>query len=158
MFFHSGAREIEFLNIQVADVDLVKQTFIVTVRKGRDKTPRQTVRTIKNIALPFWTEYLSGTTIGEFLFAQGWVPGPKPMTRDWLTHLWGKIVKKGLSIDIDLYSLKHLNYDETTALTDLATAAQQAGHTSMEMGKKHYAVGEKARELERLKKVANTFA
>lgn len=157
MFFHSGVREVELLRVKRSDVNLDDQTYIVTVRKGRMKVERQDVKAIKDVALPFWKEYLQDAGEGEYLFGKGWTAASRPLSRDWVTHLWGRIVKDGLGIEADLYSLKHLNYDETDALLGADAAAAQAGHTSTKM-RKHYAVNAKAREMERIRKLENSFA
>lgn len=64
----------------------------------------------------------------------------------------------GLGIKGDFYSLKHSNLDETAAALDINAAAAMAGHTTPVITLKHYAHGEKERQHERLKKVANTFS
>jgi hypothetical protein len=67
-------------------------------------------------------------------------------------------VKEGLGIDIDFYSLKHLNLDETARLLDAAAASKMAGHTSTMITLKHYLVNEEERKMEKLRKVNNDFA
>lgn len=159
IFFHSGAREIELLRLKRSDLDIKNQTFKVLVKKGNKKISARTeTKTIKDIAMPFWIEYLNGYDDGEFIFSRKFIPGKSSISRDWLTHYWQKTVKIPLSIDEDFYSLKHLNFDETTQLLGMEAAAAFVGHTTTQMGKKHYAVGEKQRELDKLKKIGNSFA
>ena len=67
-------------------------------------------------------------------------------------------VKKKLGITADFYSLKHLNLDEISGALDIEAAAMMAGHTSPVITMKHYAVNEKDREMERLRKVNNKFS
>lgn len=65
--------------------------------------------------------------------------------------------KGGIGISADFYSLKHLNTDETAAILGLQAAMRHNGHTSASTTM-IYAIGQKDRELEELKKVGNTFA
>lgn len=157
IFFHSGARIIELLGLRREDVDIDAQAFWVTTRKGKSKVPRRTPKVIKDVALPYWEEYLRDMPAGEYLFAKNWQPGAVPYTRWHVTSLWRDIVKKGLGINADLYSLKHLHYDETDAMLGAEYAAAAAGHATVEMSK-HYAVTKTQRELERVKKLRNAFA
>ncbi|MBK7882513.1 MAG: hypothetical protein IPJ81_00725 [Chitinophagaceae bacterium] len=57
-----------------------------------------------------------------------------------------------------MYSLKHSNLDETSAILDINAAARMAGHTSTVITMKHYAIGEKERQNNLLKEVNNKFA
>jgi hypothetical protein len=86
------------------------------------------------------------------------VPGPKAIRTEQITRRWYTHVKKDLNITADFYSLKHLNTDETAAMLSLEDAAAHNSHTSTVITMKHYAVGEKERQHERLKKVGNKFA
>ena len=155
IFFHSGARECELLKIKVKDVNLEKQTFKVTVNKGRSS--KEMLRTIKNIALPLWTELVHNKNQEHYIFSKGLIPGPITIHRDQITRRWRMHVKEKLGIKADLYSLKHLNLDETAALLDINAAAAQAGHTSTVITMKHYALGEVERQHQRLKAVSNGF-
>lgn len=158
IFFHSGARLIELLDVKLSeDVDMASQTFWVTTRKGKSKQARRVQKVIKDVALPFWEEYLAGPCNGDFMFAKDLQPGPRPLTRWGITHMWQRAVKIELGITADLYSLKHLHYDETDAALGTEAAAAQAGHTSVQMAK-HYAVSKPQRDLERIRKMQNVFA
>ena len=84
---------------------------------------------------------------------QGYKTTPKHMS-----NRWKEYVKEGLGIDIDFYSLKHLNLDETSKLLDAEAAAKMAGHTSTVITLKHYLVNEEERKMEKLRKVNNDFA
>jgi len=54
IFFHSGARLTEMMNIKEHHVNLTKQIFIVTIKKG--SYYKEVEKPIKNIAIPFWEE------------------------------------------------------------------------------------------------------
>ncbi len=158
IFFHSGARVLELLKLKPEDVDIEAGIFKIWVRKG--KKVRQDARPIKDVVKTLWVEVLqeADTANQPYLFGPHLKPGARSCTRDWVTRIWNQEVKTKLGIDIDLYSLKHLNLDETAKLLDLQKAATMAGHTSTVVTMKYYAYNEKQRELDRLKKVDNAFA
>lgn len=157
IFFHSGCRTLELLNIKKTDVFLEEGYFIVTVKKNSEVT--QEARPIKDIAFPFWEEaYNQSQSQGkEFIFGPNFMPGDKACSRDHATRKWEKYVKNDLGIDIDMYALKHLNLDEVAAQLDIKHAQNLAGHKSGETTKLYYAFGEKAREAGRIKTVSNPF-
>lgn len=159
IFFHSGARPIELLELTDQHVDLNKQVYKVTVNKGGKI--REEHRPIKDIALPYWTEIISEVKPGHYLFGQFLIPSEKKSTRDYITKKWQREVKddkKGLGIKKDLYSLKHLNLDETAQALSIYDAQRMAGHSSPVITMKHYATGEKGRQNDRLRSVNNKFA
>lgn len=156
IFFHSGARIREMLAVKVKDVDLQRQRFKVLIKKGRNS--HEEWRVIKDIALPFWQELLNGATATDYIFSAGLVPGKNMILREQITRRWYVHVKKKLGIQADFYSLKHLNLDEVAARLDINAAAEMAGHTTPVITLKHYAIGEKQREAERLKKINNQFS
>lgn len=181
IFFHSGAREIELLKVTAADVDLEKQVYYVTVKKG-GKT-RTEDRPIKNNAMPFWKELMDEVAAGSLYFTRRMLENNKPedladgvnwkniyifgkycrpsfirTTRSYVTHYWQDEVKIELKINKDLYSLKALNLDETAAELSALDASKQAGHSTPVVTIKHYLVGEKKRTDDRLRGVGNKFA
>lgn len=160
IFFHSGARIKEMLELRVSNVDLAGQRFKVLVKKGRQS--REQWRTIKDIAVPYWIEVLTNAKPDDFVFSVGLVPGSSSIRREQITRRWNWHVKRdpkkgGLGIKADFYSLKHLNLDETAAHLDIEAAAAMAGHTTPVVTMKHYATGETLRQHLRLKKVGNEF-
>lgn len=156
IFFHSGARISELLRLQGKDVDLKAQRYKCLIKKG--KSIREVERTIKDIALPYWKEALQHCGKSDVIFSDGLLPGKKFIRPEQVTRRWKRSVKRDLKVQADFYSLKHLNTDETAATLGLADAAAHNGHTSTVITMKHYAVGEKERQHERLKKVGNKFA
>lgn len=155
IFFHSGSRRTELRQLHVKDVDLTNQVFKLTVKKGRQH--KQELRPIKNIALPFWKEQMANANSNDYVFTTNFKPGSKPLLAERFTKVWRNYVKDDLGIDVDFYSLKHLNLDETSEILDIHAAAKMAGHTSTAITINHYAVNEKQREMERLKSVNNGF-
>lgn len=160
IFFHSGCRKTELHALQPAHVDLARQRFKVMVKKGANYVEQY--RPIKNIVLPLWQELMAEAEGKAYLFSRGVLPGNTPLVTDrisklWLTMVKGKKEKGGLDIQVDFYSLKHLNLDETAAALDVRAAQMMAGHTTPVVTLKHYALGEEERQLERLKDVSNGF-
>lgn len=156
IFFHSGCRRTELCRLKVSDVDLNNQVFKVLVKKGRKQ--REALRPIKNVSLKFWKEQLKDAGPNDFVFSSSFKPGKYQLQPKKITNKWKGYVKQDLEIDIDFYSLKHLNLDETSTILDAQAAAKMAGHTSPVITLKHYLVNEEQRELEKLKKVNNRFA
>lgn len=159
IFFHSGARMIELINVKRSHVEIKNQRFKVLIKKGREY--REVYKTIKDVALPYWEIALQGCSADDFVFGKTLRPGSSAVTRDWVTKLWQKVIKDdetGLGIKKDFYSLKHLNTDETAAMIGIEDAAAHDDHTTPVVTLKHYAVGEKERRHEKLKKVKNSFA
>lgn len=153
IFFHSGIRITELLSIKVSDVDIDNQKFKYLLKKGGRHIWKDGV--IKDIALPFWRKVLLVSSPNDFVFAKGLVPGEEQLTYSAIRLRWKRNVKIKLGITADFYSLKHLNLDETTNLLSLKDAAAMANHTTTKMVEKVYAIGERDRQNERLKKVAN---
>ena len=156
IFFHSGARLSEMMLVKRKDVSLEGQYFIVTINKG--KVAKEVRKPIKNIALPFWKKAIELAESDDYIFSKGLLPGKVPISSIQVTRRWNTHVKKKLQISEDFYSLKHLNLDQTAALLDLNDASAMASHTSQFVTLQHYAIGEKQRQIERLKNVNNDFA
>lgn len=155
IFFHSGARETELLNLQGKDVDLANQRYKTVVKKGKEY--REVWKTIKDIVLELWKEAMADCKPADYVFSEGLVPGtrkirPEQITRRWRTHVKGK-----LGIEADFYSLKHLNTTEMLELLSDEDVAKMNAHTSTTMVKTVYDVRREERQHERLRKVKNVF-
>jgi integrase len=156
LFFHSGGRITELLRLKVDEVDLQNQLYKTLIKKGKQNI--WVKRPIKDIAFPIWRKLIFGANIKDFVFSVGLVPGPESIRRDQINRRWKKHVKDKLGITADFYSLKHSNLDEVSELLSLEDAALLAGHTNTNMVRQVYAVGEKNRQIERVKKINNKFA
>jgi integrase len=156
LFFHSGGRGKELVQLRAKDVNLEKQVYKTIIRKGTSH--REVERTIKDVAIPYWKFFLEGCAPEQYLFGIDFLPALKPMISETITRWWKRYVKKGLGIDCDLYSLKHLNTTETVSLVGDQAAADQNGHTSTLMVATVYDVHRIDREHERRKTVNNKFA
>lgn len=156
LFFHLGGRISEMLRLQVKHVDLENQYYLTLIKKGRQNTWIK--KPIKNIALPIFKNLIEGAKKDYFVFSVRLVPGPESIRREQINRRWKTHVKDKLGITSDFYALKHLNLDEVTMISSIEDAACLAGHTSTNMVRKVYAVGEKERQIERVKKLNNKFA
>lgn len=160
IFFHSGSRETEMMQVRVEDVNLEEQRFKIIVRKGKEW--REEWRTIKDIVMPLWIEVMAEAKPGQYLFAKFLKPADVAISSEQLAKRWRKYVKapppKGLSIKADFYSLKHSNLDEIATLLSDKDASKAAGHTTVQITRKHYLINEEERRHRRLKVVNNEFA
>lgn len=150
IFFHSGGRRKELMELKVQNVNLEKQYYIVTVKKG---DTREVIKVIKDVALPYWKEVIGNHQSG-YVFSVGLVPGPKKILANQPTRRWWKLVKRDLKIKCDMYSLKHLNTDETSEALNIEEAAKHNNH-DVATAKKFYAINYQLRELEKIKKIQN---
>lgn len=157
IYFHSGGRISELLSVKIEDVNIEKQYYKVLIKK-RKQGYVWVQRVIKDIAVEFWRAAIENGNPKDFVFSKGLVPGEKQIRRDQINKRWRLHVKKKLGITADFSKLKHLNLDEITEILSAKDAARAAGHTSDVMVKTVYAVGETARQNERLKSVGNKFA
>lgn len=154
VFFRSGTRSTELFFLRKNDVNLQKQEFKVTVKKGRNT--REDTRVITDDVLYLWQEIVNEAKDGQFLFCKGLLPGDRKIRPDLVCRRWDRHVKKKHGITKDFYSLKHLNEDEVAKLLDIRHAQAMAGHTNEETTR-IYTVGENQRRLDRLKRTTVKF-
>jgi integrase len=154
IFFHSGGRSTELLNMQGKDVYLYDGIFKVLVKKGGQWI--KVKKAIKNIALEFWVDAMKDCKPNDYVFSIGLVPGQKKITPSKITERWRIHVKEKLGIQADFYSLKHLNLDEVADKLDIQLSKKMASHTSNKTTEL-YAKNEKDRVLARLQLVDNEF-
>lgn len=151
MLFHSGIRPKEILSIQIYMIDLKKQ--IITLPAINTKTNALRVVPINNHLLQIMYAmelhtypndfYLFGSyresgrgNVGKFI---DFIPGPTRLKRDTATKRWQRIVKKGLEIDVNMYSYKHKGGDEKIkAGISLDALRNLYGHKNARMTE-HYA-------------------
>jgi len=157
IFFHSGCRITELLNVKTDDVQLNNQRYKILMKKG--KSYQEEWRTIKDIAVPLWMDALENAKPNNFLFSEGLKPGARenPIRREQITRRWRRHVKIPLGIIADFYSLKHSNLDEVADMMDLKAASVMAGHKTPVITLL-YTQGEEERNHQRLKKINNSFA
>ncbi|MGG5506692.1 MULTISPECIES: tyrosine-type recombinase/integrase [unclassified Myroides] len=160
IFFLSGARTTELMNLQVKDVDLINQEYKVIIKKGQQFT--ETKKVILKDALPLWKEVISESkNENDYLFAKGLKPGKTPINADQITRRWRRIVKNnyskesGIEITADFYSLKHLFLDSLDeSIEDIENVSMlMASHTNPTITNKVYLVNKKQRQLDKLKDI-----
>ena len=155
IFFHSGARIKELIRLKIEDVDLVNQKFKVVIYKGNNR--RETLKTIKNIALPFWKEIVADNPDSYFVFSKDLVPGEQMIRADQITKRWYRLVKKKLNVDADFYSLKHLNTTEMLYDLPISDVANFNSNTFTKMIENIYDVRFIDRVHNRIKNIENKF-
>jgi integrase len=167
LFFHSGGRKTELFQLKPAAVDLEGQVYKCVIKKR--KRWAEVERPIKDIALPFWEFFLKDCPKDQFIFGTMFFPGDQAMGIDMPSRYWQQYVKAsmeagGLGIDVDFYSLKHLNVTESVdAVLKLVIEAQeiaagQTAHTSSDMVAKVYDIKSDIRKKDFLRKANNSFA
>lgn len=161
LFFHSGGRGKELMQLKKNMVDLQRQVYKSVIRKG--KMVREVERTIPSVALEYWRHFTDAATDNQYLFGVNFQPASKPMVPDTVGRWWNRLVKQdplqgGLGINVDFYSLKHSNSSEIVEQLGDEAAAQQMGHTSTNMVRSVYDTKRGEREHEKLKKVKTKFA
>ncbi|MCL1670888.1 tyrosine-type recombinase/integrase [Elizabethkingia ursingii] len=154
IFHMSGCRSTELLGIKKSEVNIEKQEFIITVKK-RSSHVRE-IRAIIPEALPFWKIQVDKCIFeDDYLFGIGFSPElrSEPITHDLPGKYWKRYIQEKFNIDVTFYPLKHLFLDKIAELYGIETAQGMAGHLN---GKttEIYAVFNKKRELEKLKKIS----
>jgi integrase len=117
--FHTGIRPEEITKITLGMIDLKNSE--ITLPAEITKTKRKRIVPINQHLMEYYQKmnlenlpndyYLFGSfrepgkgNIGKF---NDFIPGPTKMNRDTATRRWETIVKKGLGISMNMYSLKH---------------------------------------------------
>lgn len=155
IFFRSGCRTTEMFGLKKEMVDLEKQEFIILLKKGRQYV--EDTRGIADDVLDLWKEVMSEATVGQYLFSRGFRPYDKPVKRQLADRWWKKLVKEGMGITVDFYGLKYLNTDEVARLINIEAAQAADGHKDKRTTML-YAVNEKERQREKLKRLEVKFA
>ncbi|WP_290683771.1 site-specific integrase [Kordia sp.] len=145
IFFHSGCRSTELMNVRACDVNIKDQTFKVLIKKG--KNHREELRAININVLDFWIELVTKANNEDYLFSNDLEPGINPISERQITIRWRRHVKNKLGINVDFYKLKHLHTTKTIDAYSKKIAAAVNGHTSNKMNEKHYDALHKKRML-----------
>lgn len=160
LFYHSGARETEFMRLQAKDVNLKLQEVTYTIEKGVE-VREGVIRPIKNSVLPLWKEIMKQAKSDDYIFSVGLVPGPTPVRREQFARRWRLHVKDKLGIKADLYSLKHLNttevMDELDKFYNPAKDVAKMNAHNEAMVVSIYDKGNKGRKDNKIKEVKNRF-
>lgn len=160
MFYHSGAREAELMRLQAKDVNLKAQEVTYTIEKGQE-VREGVIRPIKNSMLRLWKEIMKGAKPDDYLFSVGMKPGAKKIREDQFHRRWKKHVKDKLGINVNLYSLKHLNttevMDELDKFYNPAKDVAKMNAHNEAMVISIYDVKNKVRKDSKIKAVTNKF-
>lgn len=143
MLFHTGIRPVELTRIKIGMIDVTNR--IITLPAEITKTKKERIVPINDhlfeTLIPYmkydYPEYFylfgshrpSGK--GNIGLHKDFMPGPTKMKRDTATKRWEKIVKIGLGIDRNLYSMKKAGAN-AKILAGMSTRALKElfGHTS----------------------------
>lgn len=166
IFYHSGCRIREIMNVQGKHVDLTSQRYKALVKKRKKWV--WVWKTIKDKALPYWQDAMRNCEDNDYVFSVGLLPGPRPIRVDQIKRRWDRHIQKKLGIDCSTYPLKHLH--TTEAINELEKlqaqlqfdpvqeAAEHNSHTSKAMVVQIYDVDADKREHRKVKGLQNTFA
>jgi len=148
IFFASGSRVTEILKVQARDVNLSKQEYKITIKKG--SYSKEEMKPISDNALKYWAELMATASPDQFILSEGLVPGATSIRRDQITRRWRTWCKEGLGIKADMYTLKHAHLDDIARTIGMDSARDLAGHTDAKTTL-IYTHQEKQRRLEELK-------
>ena len=142
--FHTGMRPEEILQIKISMVDLKNKQ--INLPPDITKTDIYRIVPLNKFLLNYYntlnldkfpTDYfIFGTMRGDkrnlgITPKSDFVPAPDNLHSDTATKLWRKLIKIGLGIDVNMYSMKHLGADKKIlAGVDLDALKELYGHTS----------------------------
>ena len=149
--YHTGIRPKEILSIQLHMIDLNSSEIRLPPKITKSGTKKRNVTINKHLwellssmDLSMYPKdfYLFGSyresgrgNVGKFI---DFIPGPTKIKRDTATKRWKKIVKDGLSIDVNMYSYKHKGGDDKLkAGVDLDSIRNQYGHSETKMTERY---------------------
>jgi integrase len=128
----AGIRPKEILALQIKDIDILSQSFVLTSGKTKTSTYRRVP--IPNTLLPLLNKLnLKDVPDHYYIFSNNLLPGEKKMTRpdNIIRRRWDKIVKDQLKIDVTPYSFKGLGADKRRdAGISKETVSRGLGHTN----------------------------
>lgn len=144
--YHTGIRPNEILHIKLIDIDINNR--IISLHAKSTKTKKSRIVPLNNYMIEILLEmdlsiypkefYLFGSyrksgqgNVGKYI---DFIPGPTQLKRDTATKRWHRIVKKGLGINVSMYSNKHKGADDKIkAGIALDTLRNLYGHSSERM-------------------------
>jgi integrase len=156
IFFNSGCRLTELMEVKVADVNIENRRFQVPIKKG--KVNRIVYKPIQMDSLDLWSQLVKNQPEDYYVFSRFLKPGPNKIGTREITRRWKIYVKDELGIDKNLYWLKHLHTTEVSNSFDTTTAALINSHTSNKMVETVYDVNFESRKLQKLSKLDIKFS
>lgn len=151
IFYYSGCRSTELLDLKRKDVLLDRQLFKVTVLKGG--VYQEEYRAINNYILYLWEEVCKPANRNDYLFGSELRPGKKKLQKEGITRRWKRHVKDKLNITADFYALKHKRTTKVSEYYGNLIAAGANGHKSTKMNDTVYDQGREAFLLEQAKSI-----
>jgi integrase len=145
--YYTGIRPSEILSIQLEMINLDNNEIRLPPKITKSGTKKRNVvipRGLKTILLSMELHkypkdfYLFGSyrergrgNVGKFI---DFIPAPTPIKTDTATKRWRRIVKKGLGIDVTMYSYKRKGGDDKyVAGVSKESIQNQYGHSSAKM-------------------------
>lgn len=110
IFYHTASRPVELCRLQYEDVNLNEGVYRIRILKK--KKWREEIKPIHVNVLHLWKEVMNEAKPGQYLFAHGYKPGEKPYASATYSHTFKNLVKEGLGITRNFYTLKHRKLDE----------------------------------------------
>jgi integrase len=156
IFFHSGARISELLSLKINQIELNKSRYKILIKKGGSY--KEVWKTIKHIALPFWTQIVLLGEPEDFLFSKNLLPGKVEIRAFQISKRWLRLVKKPLNITADFYSLKHLHTTEVVEMLGNKEAAVHNSHIGTNMVNQVYDIRRQSRKEHGVANLDNKFA
>ena len=151
IFFYSGGREAELCRMEMKDILLKYKEFKITIKKGRSS--RQEIKAILPGSYKLWKEIVEQGQGKKHPFGPSFCPDDQPLRPEVVNRTWKRLIKNELQLpEIDFYSLKHLHTDLVAARFGIETAQTLDDHKDPSVTG-IYAVGEKKRQLEKLKQL-----
>jgi len=143
--FHTGIRPDELLGIKIGDIDL--KNYYIKLKAPDSKVAKYRNIPINNFLAAIYKEMELNDYPNDYYLFGSWrekergakpgmdfIPGPYRLKRSIASKLWTKLIKKGLGIEVNLYSMKHLGANKKIlAGMDLDTLRELYGHTSKMM-------------------------
>jgi integrase len=155
IFFYSGGRTTELCRMEMKDILIKYKEFRITIKKGR--SCRQEIKAILPGSFKLWKELSEEAHDKKYPFGPSFKPDNQAIDASIVNKTWKRLVKDELRMgDIDFYSLKHLHTDLVAAKFGIETAQGLDDHKDAAVTS-IYAVGEKKRQLEKLKQLDTGF-
>lgn len=141
--YYTGIRPKELLDIKISDIDFENSEIIL--RSNTTKNKKSRVVPINSDLMAHFlkigakTENINFYLFGAFDYNHkhrsklglDFLKAPNKIKRDTATKLWNKLIKVGLKIDVNLYSMKHKgSNDMLKAGIDLDTIRYIFGHST----------------------------
>ncbi len=164
IFFLSGARETEMMQVKGHHVNLKEQTIKYLILKGTNY--QYEYRPIPNNAVNLWEQALVDCKPHQHVFSRGLKPGDEPIKSYQITRRWERWVKLRVDSDgnkkygeniPDFYSLKHSHSSEVSKRVGTRLAALHNQHTEAIL-KRNYDTEGVNRDMEILKGIDIEFA